>query len=124
MSVDYGVSIVYGYQLDQKKFQEFVEKMKKENPEFDVYEWKEDLYEQSNCEIVYENHYVDITDWRNTVYFGIPFYNKITVANLQELARDRLPEIQDEFIRIFGSFDLLAAGQDIEPEIRAIGVVD
>ena len=120
MSVDYGVRVIYGYQLDQ----EFVEKMIKEKEDFDVYEWKEDLYEQGNCEIMYENHYIGITDWRNTVYFGIPFYNKITVENLQELRRIRLPEIQDEFIRIFGSYDLLAEDQDIEPEIHAVGVLD
>lgn len=124
MSVDYGVRIIYGYQLDQEKFSDFIKAKRDSEEEFYVYDWLEEIAEQSNCEISYENHYIDIDCLRNTVYFGIPVYNKITATLLNELERDRLEEIQDEVIRIFGSFDIIDSENGLEPEIQAFVVCD
>ena len=121
MSVDYGVRMIYGFELDQKKFQEFVEKMEEENPEFGVYNWMEEVAEQSNCELVYENHYTDATSDYNTVFFGVPVYNRLTPAFASDIARVRFEEVCDELVRIFGSYDILGGIHVIEPEFIAVG---
>lgn len=122
MSVDYSIRMIYGFELNQDKFQDFVNKMEEENSDFDIYEWMEEIAEQSNCEFEYENHYDDITSDCNTVYFGITVYNRITAETLAEIERDRREEVCDELIRIFGSGDILQ--EYMVPELIAIWVVD
>ena len=121
MSVDYSVRLIYGFELNQDKFQDFIDKKKEENPDFDVYSWMEEIEEQSNCELVYENHYNDITSDYNTVYFGITVYNHITAETLTEIEYCRREEVCDELIRIFGSGNILQGY--MVPELIAIGVV-
>lgn len=122
MSVDYSVRLIYGFELNQEKFQEFIDKMEEENPDFNIYEWMEEITEQGNCELEYENHYNDITSDYNTVYFGITVYNRITAETLAEIEHCRREEVCDELIRIFGSGDILQGY--MVPELIAIGVLD
>ena len=122
MSVDYSVRLIYGFELNQDKFQDFIDKKKEENPDFNVYEWIEEIAEQGNCELEYENHYSDITNDYNTVYFGVTVYNRITAETLAEIEQCRREEVCDELIRIFGSGDILQGY--MVPELIAIGVID
>lgn len=122
MSVDYSVRLIYGFELNQDKFQDFVNKMIEENPDFNIYEWMEEIMEQGNCEFEYENHYNDVTSDYNTVYFGITVYNHITAETLAEIEHCRREEVCDELIRIFGSGDILQGY--MVPELIAIGVID
>lgn len=124
MSVDYGVGVIYGYELNQEKFRKFIKNKEAEDKDFYVYDWIQDIAEQSNCELCYENHYIEVDDLRNTVYFGIPVYNKLTASLLNELERDRLEELQDEIIRFFGSFDIINSENGLEPEVLAFVVCD
>jgi hypothetical protein len=78
----------------------------------------------SNCEIAYENHYIEVDDLRNTVYFGFPIYNKITAELLTELERDRLEELQDELIRFFNSYVVVDSDNGLVPEVHAFVVCD
>jgi hypothetical protein len=78
MGVDYGVRVIYGYQLNQKIFRDIIKEKEAEDKDFYVYDWLEEIAEMSNCEIAYENHYIEVDDMRNVVYFGIPIYNKLT----------------------------------------------
>ena len=124
MSVDYGVRMIYGYQLNQEIFRKIVKEKEAEDKDFYVYDWIYDIQEQSNCELDYENHYIEVDDLRNIVYFGIPIYNKITAQLLTELERDRLEEIQDELIRLFNSYDIVDSENGLVPELHAFVVVD
>lgn len=124
MSVDYGVRVIYGYELNQEKFRKFIKNKEAEDKDFYVYDWIQDIAEQSNCELAYENHYIEVDDLRNTVYFGIPVYNKLTASLLNELGRDRFEELQDEIIRFFGLFDIINSENGLEPEVLAFVVCD
>jgi hypothetical protein len=125
MGVDFGVRMVYGFELDQEKFLEFYEQKQEENPNFDIYNWMyEEVDCQSNCEVVYENHYIDVTSLDNTVYFGIPVFNRITASGLEEIERDRYEEVCDELIRFFGSYDILGDFEAVQPELIAVGILD
>ena len=118
MGVDYGVAIIYGYALDGEKFSNFICEQKEKDEEFDIYDW----IEESNYIFEYENHYCGISD-NDTIYFGIPVYNKIPADLLEELERDRLEDLEDELIRIFGSYNILASDQGCQPELHIIGVL-
>lgn len=125
MSVDYDVRMIYGFELDQEKFLEFVENKEEEDENFNIYNWMYDEVDcQSNCEIMYENHYIHIEDLGNVVYFGIPVFNRITATQLVEIERDRYQEVCDELIHFFGSYDILGDVAAIEPELFAVGVID
>lgn len=124
MSVDYGVRVIYGYQLNQEIFRKIIKAKEQEDNDFYVYDWIEEIAEMSNCEIAYENHYIEIDDMRNTVYFGIPIYNKITAEFLTELERDRLEEIQDELIHFFNSYVIIDSENGPIPEVHAFVVCD
>lgn len=121
MSVDVGMEVVYGFKLDRKKFQKFVDEQEKLNPDFDIHEWCEDITECSCCEFVYENHYCNM--WDSDVYFGIVWYNRITAENLAQLERDRREYVCDELVRIFGNYDMLDIEQIAEPELHAFAQV-
>ena len=124
MSVDYGVRMIYGYQLNQKIFRDIIKAKEAEDIHFYVYDWLQEIDEQSNCEIAYENHYIEIDDLHNTVYFGIPIYNKLTAELLTELERDRLEELQDELIRVFNSYVIVDSENGLVPELHAFVVCD
>ena len=124
MSVDYGVRMIYGYQLNQEIFRKFIKAKEDEDKDFYVYDWIEEIAEMSNCELAYENHYIEVDDKRNTVYFGIPVYNKLTAQLLTELERDRLEEIQDELIRFFNSYVIVNSENGLVPELHAFVVCD
>lgn len=121
MSIDYSVRLIYGFELNQDKFQDFISNMEEDNPEFDIYEWMREIEEQSNCEFVCENLYENIDSEYNTVYFGIAVYNHITAETLAEIERVRREEVCDELIRIFGSGDILQSY--LVPELIAVGVI-
>ena len=124
MSVDYGVRMIYGYQLNQEIFRKIIKEKEAEDKDFYVYDWLQEIAEMSNCEIAYENHYIEVDDLHNTVYFGIPVYNKLTAQLLTELERDRLEEIQDELIRLFNSYDIVDSENGLVPELHAFVVCD
>lgn len=124
MSVDYGVRMIYGYQLNQEIFRKIIKAKEEENKDFYVYRWIEEIAEMSNCELAYENHYIEVDDLRNTVYFGIPVYNKLTAQLLTELEHNRLEEIQDELIRFFNSYVIVDSENGLVPELHAFVVVD
>ena len=124
MGVDYGVRVIYGYQLNQEIFRKIVKEKEAEDKDFYVYEWLEEIAEMSNCEVAYENHYIEIDDLRNTVYFGFPIYNRITAELLTELERDRLEELQDELIRFFNSYIIVDSDNGLIPEVHAFVVCD
>jgi hypothetical protein len=124
MGVDYGVRVIYGYQLNQEIFRDIIKAKEEEDKDFYVYDWLEEIAEMSNCEIAYENHYIEVDDLRNTVYFGIPIYNKITAELLTELERDRLEELQDELIRFFNSYVIVDSDNGFIPEVHAFVVCD
>lgn len=124
MSVDYGVRMIYGYQLNQEIFRKIIKAKEEENKDFYVYEWIEEIAEMSNCELAYENHYIEVDNLHNTVYFGIPVYSKLTAELLTELERDRLEELQDELIRFFNSYVVVDSENGLVPELHAFVVVD
>lgn len=124
MGVDYGVRVIYGYQLNQEIFRKIIKEKEAEDKDFYVYDWLEEIAETSNCEIAYENHYIEVDDLRNTVYFGFPIYNKITAELLTELERDRLEELQDELIRFFNSYVIVDSDNGLIPEVHAFVVCD
>lgn len=124
MSVDYGVRMIYGYQLNQEIFRKIVKEKEAEDKDFYVYDWIEEIAEMSNCELDYENHYIEVDDLRNTVYFGIPIYNKLTAELLTELERDRIEELQDELVRFFNSYVIVDSENGLVPELHAFVVVD
>ena len=124
MGVDYGVGMIYGYQLNQEIFRKIVKEKEAEDKDFYIYEWIEKIAEMSNCELSYENHYIEVDDLHNTVYFGIPVYNKLTAQLLTELERDRLEEIQDELIRFFNSYVIVDSENGLVPELHAFVVCD
>ena len=124
MSVDYGVRMIYGYQLKQDIFRKIIKEKEAGDKDFYVYDWIEEIAEMSNCELDYENHYIEVDDLRNTVYFGIPVYNKLTAELLTELERDRLEELQDELIRFFNSYVIVDSENGLVPELHAFVVVD
>lgn len=124
MSVDYGVRMIYGYQLNQKIFRKFVKEKEANDKDFYVYSWIQEIAEMSNYELAYENHYIEVDDLHNTVYFGIPIYNKLTAQLLTELERDRLEEIQDDLIRFFNSYVIVDSENGLVPELHAFVVVD
>ena len=124
MGVDYGVRVIYGYQLNQEIFRKIVKEKEAEDKDFYVYDWLEEIAEMSNCEVAYENHYIEIDDLRNTVYFGFPIYNRITAELLTELERDRLEELQDELIRFFNSYIIVDSDNGLIPEVHAFVVCD
>lgn len=124
MSVDYGVRIIYGYQLNQEIFRKIIKEKEAEDKDFYVYDWLEEIAEMSNCEIAYENHYIEVDDLRNVVYFGFPIYNRITAELLTELERDRLEELQDELIRVFSSYVIVDGENGLIPEVHAFVVCD
>ena len=121
MSVDYGANVVYGFRLDREKFKARAKMATDVNPDFDIYQWMEDICEASCCEFVWENHYCGIGD--SDIYFGIVWYNRITAANLAELERVRKEEVCDELIRIFGNYDILDSEQIEEPELHMVAMV-
>ena len=124
MSVDFDVRMVYGFELDQEKFREFIRTKEEENEDFNIYDWMyEEVVQKSNCEVIYENHYSDIENEYNSVYFGIPVSNRISANSLVEIERDRYEEVCDELVRFFGSYDILGTTEDIQPELIAIGVI-
>jgi len=124
MLVDCDVRMIYGFELDQNKFQDFINEMKEENLVFDIHEWMDEINEQSNCELVYENHYIKPEDECNTVWFGIVVYNRLTPATASNIARVRFEEVCDELVRVFGSYDILGKIEIIEPEFIAVGVTN
>ena len=124
MGVDYGVRMIYGYQLNQEIFRKIIKEKEAEDKDFYVYDWLQEIAEMSNCEIAYENHYIEVDNLRNTVYFGIPVYNKLTAELLTELERDRLEEIQDELIRFFNSYVIVDSENVLVPELHAFVVCD
>lgn len=124
MSVDYGVRMIYGYQLNQEIFRKIVKEKEANDKDFYVYDWIQEIAEMSNCELSYENHYIEVDDMRNTVYFGIPVYNKLTAELLTELERDRLEELQDELIRFFNSYVVVDSDNGLIPELHAFVVCD
>jgi hypothetical protein len=124
MGVDYGVRVIYGYQLNQEIFRKIIKEKEAEDKDFYVYDWLEEIAEMSNCELAYENHYIEVDDLRNTVYFGFPIYNKITAELLTELERDRLEELQDELIRFFNSYVIVDNENGFVPEVHAFVVCD
>jgi hypothetical protein len=124
MGVDYGVRMIYGYQLNQEIFRKIVKEKEENDKDFYVYDWIEEIAEMSNCELSYENHYIEVDDKRNTVYFGIPVYNKLTAELLTELERDRLEELQDELIRFFNSYVVVDSDNGLVPELHAFVVCD
>ena len=124
MSVDYGVRVIYGYQLNQEIFRKFIKAKEDEDRDFYVYNWIEEIAKMSNCELAYENHYIEVDDMHNIVYFGIPVYNKLTAQLLTELERDRLCEIQDELIRFFNSYVIVDSEDGLVPELHAFVVCD
>ena len=124
MSVDYGVRMIYGYQLNQEIFRKNIKEKEANDKDFYVYDWIEEIAEMSNCELAYENHYIEVDDMRNVVYFGIPVYNKLTAQLLTELERDRLEEIQDELIRFFNSYVIVDSENGLVPELHAFVVCD
>lgn len=124
MSVDYGVRMIYGYQLNQEIFRKIVKEKEANDKDFYVYSWIEEIAEMSNCELAYENHYIEVDDMRNVVYFGIPVYNKLTAQLLTELERDRLEELQDELIRFFNSYVIVDSDNGLVPELHAFVVCD
>lgn len=122
MSVDCDVRMIYGFELDQNKFLEFIRNKEEEDENFDIYDWMYNEVDcQSNCEIIYENHYINIENLNNVVYFGIPVYNRITAKTLYDIENCRSEEISDELIRIFGSYDILGEVDTFEPELIAVG---
>ena len=124
MGVDYGVRMIYGYQLNQEIFRKIIKEKEANDNDFYVYDWIQEIAEMSNCELDYENHYIEVDDKRNTVYFGIPVYNKLTAQLLTELERDRLEEIQDELIRFFDSYVIVDSENGLVPELHAFVVCD
>ena len=124
MGVDYGVRVIYGYQLNQEIFRKIIKEKEAEDKDFYVYDWLQEIAEMSNCEIAYENQYIEVDDLKNTVYFGFPIYNKITAELLTELERDRLEELQDELIRFFNSYFIVDSENVLVPELHAFVVCD
>lgn len=124
MSVDYGVRMIYGYQLNQEIFRKIIKEKKANDKDFYVYDWIEEIAEMSNCELAYENHYIEVDDKYNVVYFGIPVYNKLTAELLTELERDRLEELQDKLIRFFNSYVIVDNENGLVPELQAFVVCD
>ena len=123
MSVDFGVRVIYGFQLDENKLVDWIDKRKEEDSSFNEWEWFEELAESGNCEIVVENHYVNFID-ETAVYFGIPVYNDLSLETFLELEKVRLHEVCDELIAAFGSYDaILNTDVDsIVPKVYPIGV--
>ena len=124
MSVDYGVRMIYGYQLNQEIFRKIIKEKEANDSDFDVYSWIEEIAEMSNCELAYENHYIEVDSMYNVVYFGIPVYNRLTAQLLTELERDRLEELQDELIRFFNSYAVIDSDNGLIPELHAFVVCD
>ena len=121
MSVDYGVEVVYGFKLDRDKIKEFISFAEEVYEDFNVYDWLEEEFENSCCEIVYENHYRNFGD--SDIYFGVVFYNKITSKTLAQLEKERRKEVRKELLRVFGSFAILDEEQSIEPELHAFAQI-
>jgi hypothetical protein len=123
MGVDFNAYMIYGYALDQDKFIEFLKEKEKENPEFNFYDWKEDLELESR--FFYENHYDDIDSEYNQVYFGIWMLRSLKLKDIQTIDSDFHDVVQDELVSIFGSsFDIVGGSQYLEPELISIGVID
>jgi hypothetical protein len=121
MSVDYGVEVVYGFKLDSKKIKEFISFAEQIYSDFNVYDWMEEEFESSCCEIVYSDHYRGLGD--SDVYFGVVFYDRITAASLFDLEVARKEEVCDELIRVFGNYDILDDEQIAEPELHAVAQI-
>ena len=115
MSVDYSVDTIYGFKLNTDKVIDFIR-----DKNINFYDFCEQVQEETNCEMIYNNHYVDAKYC--DIYFGIRFENRITAANLYELEQVRYEEVCDTLISIFGSYEIVENGE-FEPEIHVVGVV-
>lgn len=118
MGVDFDAYLVYGFQLDNDKLSEFLDKLGNDAC-FDFYEWIEDIEDRTNCSIMWTNHYDFPLE--SDMYFGIRIYNKATAEVLEEIIKVRTQEICDDFIEIFGSYDIIY-GEPV-PELFAVPVI-
>lgn len=116
MSVEHSVAVLYGFEIDMPSVVQHCN-----DADIDFYELKEKIRKESNCDIILDNLYCEPYDARG--FFGVPIFNRITAATLDEIERDRQEEVCDTFIQYFGSYDLLDEDQGYEPEIQITGVI-
>lgn len=124
MSVNYDAAVIYGYKLDMVKFNGYILGRETVSPEFNVYDWIKEQNEQSNCEFITTNHYCNIED--QELYFGIRYENRLCTSLMVELEADRMQEIEDEFIRIFGEnwFFLIEKDEPFSPTFHAVVIMN
>ena len=96
----------------------------KEMKRLEAYKNRKASEEEFISELNNPENILEIDDLHNTVYFGIPIYNKITAELLTELERDRLEELQDELIRFFNSYVIVDGENGLIPEVHAFVVCD
>jgi hypothetical protein len=115
MSVDYDVNLIYGFKLNTHKV---FERYCKDVENFADKSFPDWLDEKTvDCMFIGENCYIPVID--DNLYFGIEYSGIISSSSLAEFEADYFETVVDEFISIFGDFDVLADTQSPTPELHA-----